>query len=61
MRSRRFGSRAAVGAQFVNPFVRDHHVERAREKALEFTSARMAQNYFAVYEELLQEEFARCA
>ncbi|HEY6659619.1 MAG TPA: glycosyltransferase family 4 protein, partial [Pyrinomonadaceae bacterium] len=40
--------------------------QRARERALEFTSARMAQNYFAVYSELLvdskkQERFAQCA
>jgi glycogen synthase len=42
---------------------------RARERALEFTSARMAQDYFAVYSELLihsrakydQESFAQCA
>jgi glycogen synthase len=35
--------------------------QRARERALEFTSARMAQSYFTLYGELLQEEFARCA
>jgi glycogen synthase len=42
--------------------------QRARERALEFTSARMAENYVAAYEELLatnafakREEFARCA
>jgi glycosyltransferase involved in cell wall biosynthesis len=40
--------------------------QRARQRALEFTSARMAQNYFAVYSELLvdskkQERFAQCA
>ena len=43
--------------------------ERARESALEFTSARMAENYFTAYEELLldaqvkeaQEKFAQCA
>jgi glycosyltransferase involved in cell wall biosynthesis len=43
--------------------------QRARERALEFTSARMAQNYFAAYSELLaesrttheQETFAQCA
>lgn len=42
---------------------------RAGERALEFTSARMAQNYFAAYSELLvhtrttheQETFAQCA
>jgi glycogen synthase len=42
---------------------------RARERALEFTSARMAQNYFSAYSELLahskitheEERFARCA
>ena len=44
-----------------NPQRRGEMAQRARERALEFTSARMAQNYFAVYEELLQEEFARCA
>ena len=41
----------------------------ARERALEFTSARMAENYFAAYSELLvdgrvtypHEEFAQCA
>jgi glycosyltransferase involved in cell wall biosynthesis len=47
---------------------RDELSQRARERALEFTSARMAENYFAAYEELLatkaideQEEFAQCA
>lgn len=43
--------------------------QRARERALEFTSARMAQNYFAAYSELLvqsrttheQENLAQCA
>lgn len=39
--------------------------QRARERALEFTSARMADNYFTVYEELLikksQEKLAQCA
>lgn len=43
--------------------------QRARERALEFTSARMAQNYLAAYSELLvqsrttreQETFAQCA
>ena len=40
--------------------------QRARERALEFTSARMAQNYFAAYSKLLveskqQERFAQCA
>jgi glycosyltransferase involved in cell wall biosynthesis len=42
---------------------------RARKRALEFTSSRMAQNYFAAYSELLvhsrttheQETFAQCA
>src|SRR5690349_7692745 len=36
---------------------------RARERAQEFTSARMAENYLAVYEELFakREEFAQCA
>ena len=42
---------------------------RARERAHEFTSARMAQNYFAAYSELLahskityaEEKFAQCA
>ena len=47
---------------------RDEMSKRARARALEFTSARMAENYVAAYEELLatkafakQEEFARCA
>jgi glycosyltransferase involved in cell wall biosynthesis len=44
-----------------NPKRRKEMSQRARERALEFTSARMAQNYFAIYQELLQEEFARCA
>jgi glycogen synthase len=44
-----------------NPKHREEMVKRAHERALEFTSARMAQNYFAVYDELLQEEFAQCA
>ena len=41
--------------------------QRARERAREFTSARMVQNYFAAYVDLLdahtnkKEEFARCA
>jgi glycogen synthase len=42
--------------------------QRARERALAFTSVRMAENYVAAYEELLatksfarREEFARCA
>jgi glycogen(starch) synthase len=43
--------------------------QRARERALEFTSARMARNYFATYVELLagsalteeQEQFVQCA
>jgi glycosyltransferase involved in cell wall biosynthesis len=41
---------------------------RARERALDFTSDRMAQNYFNAYVELLdtkanqeQEKFAQCA
>lgn len=51
-----------------NPKRREEMSQRAHERALEFTSARMARNYFAVYEELLatkaveeQEEFAQCA
>jgi len=47
---------------------REEMSQRARARASEFTSARMAQNYFAVYEDLLatkaieeQEELARCA
>src|SRR5215211_5228725 len=51
-----------------NPKRREEMSQRAHERALEFTSARMAQNYFAAYEELLatkateeQEEFAQCA
>ena len=39
--------------------------QRARERALEFTSARMGENYLAAYAELLvqlkQEELAQCA
>ena len=39
--------------------------ERARERALEFTSARMGENYLAAYSELLvhskREELAQCA
>ncbi len=39
--------------------------QRARERALEFTSARMGQNYLAAYSELLvhskREELAQCA
>ena len=46
-----------------NPKRREEMAQRAHERALEFTSARMAQNYFAVYEELFEqkEEFAQCA
>ena len=51
-----------------NPQHRSELADRARERALEFTSARMAQNYFAAYEELLpakasdeREELAQCA
>ena len=46
---------------------RHEMAQRARERALEFTSARMAKNYFTAYEELLldsntaQEKFAQCA
>jgi glycosyltransferase involved in cell wall biosynthesis len=46
---------------------RHEMAQRAHERALEFTSARMAENYFTVYEELLltskvvQEKFAQCA
>jgi glycogen synthase len=48
---------------------RNHMSRRARERAREFTSARMAKDYFAAYSELLvhsqttydQENFARCA
>ena len=47
---------------------REEMSQRAHERALEFTSARMAENYFAAYEELLatkalagREEFAQCA
>jgi glycosyltransferase involved in cell wall biosynthesis len=39
--------------------------QRARERALEFTSARMGENYLAAYSELLvhskREELAQCA
>jgi glycosyltransferase involved in cell wall biosynthesis len=51
-----------------NPQLREEMSQRAHQRALEFTSARMAQNYLAVYGELLatkpvveREEFARCA
>lgn len=52
-----------------NPGRRHEMAQRARERALEFTSARMAENYFTTYEELLlnaevkeaQEKFAQCA
>ena len=44
-----------------NPERREEMSQRAHARALEFTSARMAQNYFALYEELIQEEFAQCA
>ncbi len=45
-----------------NPLRRDEMSQRAHTRALEFTSARMAEGYFAAYEELRkQEEFARCA
>jgi glycogen synthase len=45
-----------------DPQRRNEMSQRARERALEFTSARMAEDYVAAYEELLeQEEFARCA
>jgi glycogen(starch) synthase len=48
---------------------RDEMSQRARARALEFSSARMAENYVAAYEALLatkafakqEEEFARCA
>jgi len=42
---------------------RKEMARRAHGRALEFTSPRMARNYFAIYEELLEqkEEFARCA
>ena len=48
---------------------RRNMAQRARERALEFTTARMAQNYFAAYSELLvrskvthaEERFAQCA
>ena len=52
-----------------NPQRRDEMSQRARARALEFSSWRMAENYVAAYEELLatkafakpEEEFARCA
>jgi glycogen(starch) synthase len=44
-----------------NPKRREEMSQRAHERALEFTSARMAQHYVAAYKELLQEEFAQCA
>ncbi len=46
-----------------DPQRREEMAQRAHERALEFTSARMAQNYFAVYEELFEqkEALARCA
>ena len=45
-----------------NPQRREEMSQRARARALEFTSARMAESYVSAYEELLeQEEFARCA
>lgn len=51
-----------------DPRRREEMSQRAHERALEFTSARMAQNYFAAYEELLatkpieeQEALAQCA
>ena len=47
---------------------RRNMAQRARERALEFTSERMAENYFAAYSELLidataisKEKFAQCA
>jgi glycogen(starch) synthase len=47
------------------PQRRDEMSQRARKRALEFSSARMAENYVSAYQELLamkgQEEFARCA
>jgi len=51
-----------------DPQRRDEMSQRAHARACEFTSARMAENYFAAYEELLatkalaeQEEMAQCA
>ena len=51
-----------------DPQRRDEMSQRARARALEFTSVRMAENYVAAYQELFatkafaeQEEFARCA
>jgi glycogen synthase len=45
-----------------NPKRREEMSRRARERALEFTSARMAESYVHAYAELLeQEEFAWCA
>jgi len=51
-----------------NPERRNQMAQRARDRALQFTSARMAENYFTVYEELLaakaiaeQEALAQCA
>ena len=46
-----------------DPERRKEMSQRAHDRALEFTSARMARNYFAVYEELFQqkERLARCA
>ena len=51
-----------------DPRRREEMSQRAHKRALAFTSARMAQNYFAVYEELFatkafdeQEALARCA
>src|SRR5215217_1733055 len=51
-----------------DPRRRNEMSQRAHERALEFTSARMARNYFAAYEELLatkpieeQEALVQCA
>lgn len=48
-----------------NPQRRRELAQRAHKRALEFTSARMAENYLTTYEELLvkeaQERFAQCA
>ncbi|HEX7332535.1 MAG TPA: glycosyltransferase family 4 protein [Pyrinomonadaceae bacterium] len=49
-----------------NPRRRRQLAQRARERALEFTSARMAENYFTAYEELslyaqVKEKLAQCA
>jgi glycogen synthase len=48
-----------------NPQRRRELAQRARKRALEFTSARMAENYLTMYEDLLvkeaQERFAQCA